>query len=156
PGLPGRLQPAQHHRQHPLRRRPDRELPALPRRRGRAPQLRALRAADEPAVPPPAQRQAAVRHPARRSLRAERGVARGGAPDGGRRAVSRPQILMVGPTLAAKGGMASVVEEYRRAGLFERWGIRYVATTEEGSRAEKLAAAARAWSTIAGTLLRDR
>ena len=52
------------------------------------------------------------------------------------RAPSR--VVMIGTSFATRGGVASVVDGYRRAGLFERWPIDYVATHRDGNALEKL------------------
>jgi glycosyltransferase involved in cell wall biosynthesis len=44
-----------------------------------------------------------------------------------------PLILMVGPSITARGGVASVCAEYERFGIFERLRIRYLGTFERGS-----------------------
>ena len=49
-----------------------------------------------------------------------------------------PQIVMLGPSLSGKGGIASVVNIYRRTGFFERWGVTYLATHVDGSPARKI------------------
>lgn len=53
-------------------------------------------------------------------------------------AIKRPRLIMLGPDLSAKGGMASVANVYREGGLFERWGIRYISTFEEAGSVRKL------------------
>ncbi|HMM54778.1 MAG TPA: glycosyltransferase family 4 protein [Candidatus Desulfobacillus sp.] len=57
----------------------------------------------------------------------------------------KPTILMVGTALEAKGGIASVVDVLKQAGLFERCGIEYVVSHRDGSAAVKLLAALRGW-----------
>lgn len=52
------------------------------------------------------------------------------------RAPSR--VVMIGTSFATRGGVASVVDGYRQAGLFERWPIEYVATHRDGNALEKL------------------
>lgn len=47
-------------------------------------------------------------------------------------------VVMIGTSFGTRGGVASVVEGYRRAGLFERWPIDYVATHRDGNALEKL------------------
>ena len=63
--------------------------------------------------------------------------------------MKHPQLLMVGPDFRAKGGIASVAEAYRQSGIFERWGIEYVATSAAGTRFQKLGLGARSWLTVA-------
>lgn len=57
------------------------------------------------------------------------------------RAPSR--IVMVGTSLATRGGISAVVRGYRNAGLFARWPIDYVESHCDGSRAAKFAQAIR-------------
>ena len=64
-------------------------------------------------------------------------------------------IVMLGTAMETHGGIASVVRSWRAAGLFERWPIRYVATHCDGSALAKLAAALRAFATVAGLMLRN-
>ena len=45
---------------------------------------------------------------------------------------------MVGTALSGKGGIAAVVSVWDQGGLFEREGVRYLATHAEGSRASKM------------------
>src|SRR5260221_177115 len=51
------------------------------------------------------------------------------------------RVVMVGTSFETRGGVASVVNAYRAAGLFGRWPIDYVATHCDGSRLAKLACA---------------
>lgn len=65
---------------------------------------------------------------------------------------------MKGPSVvvlctAARGGMRSVVEGYREAGLFERYRVRWLATHEEGPLARRLGVAARAYLALWRMLL---
>jgi glycosyltransferase involved in cell wall biosynthesis len=56
---------------------------------------------------------------------------------------------MVGTALEGKGGVAAVVSVLRRNGLFEREGVRYVATHCEGSKAVKAKGALSGfWNTV--------
>ena len=48
-----------------------------------------------------------------------------------------PRVLMIGTALTGKGGIAAVVSVLDQDGLFEREGVRYLATHAEGSRASK-------------------
>jgi glycosyltransferase involved in cell wall biosynthesis len=60
-----------------------------------------------------------------------------------------PRILMVGTALEGRGGVAAVVSVLRRQGLFEREGVRYLATHGEGGRGAKaLGALAGLWRTV--------
>jgi glycosyltransferase involved in cell wall biosynthesis len=71
-------------------------------------------------------------------------------PPGGRLTV------MLGPALSCRGGIASVCASYRDGGLFERLGVRYLSTFEQGSPARKLVAAASALLRFTGLLLTRR
>jgi glycosyltransferase involved in cell wall biosynthesis len=71
-------------------------------------------------------------------------------PPGGRATV------MLGPGLACRGGIASVCASYRDGGLFERLGVRYLSTFEQGSAARKMAAAASALLRFTGLLFTRR
>lgn len=51
------------------------------------------------------------------------------------RAPSR--VVMLGTSFETRGGVASVLETYRDAGLFERWPVDYVATHRDGTKLEK-------------------
>jgi glycosyltransferase involved in cell wall biosynthesis len=56
---------------------------------------------------------------------------------------------MVGTALEGKGGVAAVVSVLRQHGLFEREGVRYVATHREGSKAVKARGAVSGfWQTL--------
>ncbi len=46
----------------------------------------------------------------------------------------RKKIVMIGPSINAMGGIASVVSGYMEAGLFSKWGIIYLNTHSEGSK----------------------
>jgi len=63
---------------------------------------------------------------------------------------------MIGPSYASQGGMASVVNSFRTAGLFERWPIIYLHTHVEGGKLAKLRVAIVAWLRFTGLLLRGR
>lgn len=57
----------------------------------------------------------------------------------------RPKtIVMIGTHFDTMGGISSVVNVYRAAGLFDRWPIRYIATHCDGGRVAKLAIAVKA------------
>jgi glycosyltransferase involved in cell wall biosynthesis len=51
---------------------------------------------------------------------------------------------MIGTDVRTRGGISSVVAAWRAGGLFERWPVEYVTTHRAGTRARKLATAARA------------
>jgi glycosyltransferase involved in cell wall biosynthesis len=71
-------------------------------------------------------------------------------PPGGRLTV------MLGPGLGCRGGISSVCASYRDGGLFERLGVRYLSTFEQGSAARKMAAAASALLRFTSLLLTRR
>ena len=50
-------------------------------------------------------------------------------------------IVMVGPSLNSRGGIASVICSYKSAGLFKKWPILYLNSHIEGSKRKKLLAA---------------
>lgn len=54
------------------------------------------------------------------------------------------RIAMLGTAYDTKGGISSVVNVYREAGLFERWPIEYIATHRDGSKLQKILQAAKA------------
>ncbi|MFC0250854.1 glycosyltransferase family 4 protein [Massilia consociata] len=58
-------------------------------------------------------------------------------------AAHAPRVLMLGTAPAGRGGVATVVSLLQQDGLFEREGVCYVPTHTEGSRADKLRAAAK-------------
>ena len=47
-------------------------------------------------------------------------------------------VVMLGTSFETRGGIASVLQTYRAAGLFDRWPVDFVATHRDGSRLEKL------------------
>jgi glycosyltransferase involved in cell wall biosynthesis len=47
-------------------------------------------------------------------------------------------VVMVGTSFETRGGIASVLQTYRAAGLFDRWPVDFVATHRDGSRALRL------------------
>lgn len=65
-------------------------------------------------------------------------------------------IVMVGPSLRSRGGIASVVCAYEHAGLFSNWPIVYLNSHVEGSKGKKLLAAFTALKTFAGLLVLRR
>ena len=48
------------------------------------------------------------------------------------------RIVMLGTAFDTMGGISSVVNVYRAAGLFERWPVTYIATHRDGSKFAKL------------------
>lgn len=65
-------------------------------------------------------------------------------------------IVMLGTSAEANGGIASVIDVYRRHGLFERHNMRCLATHCSGSARQKIRLFAQAWFSYAGMLLRGR
>lgn len=51
---------------------------------------------------------------------------------------TRKRIVMIGSSPEAMGGIASVVDVYRKAGLFSRWPVTYLATHCDGTAFMKL------------------
>ena len=64
------------------------------------------------------------------------------------------RILMLGPDPSSPGGIASVINLYRAAGLFDRWPIQYVPTTTARSGLQKAAMFLRALRQVLVLLLR--
>jgi glycosyltransferase involved in cell wall biosynthesis len=65
-------------------------------------------------------------------------------------------IVMLGTSLATKGGIASVVQVYVDTGLFQRFPVRYIATHRDGGAAAKLDAMVRAYLSLLWMLLRGK
>jgi len=70
--------------------------------------------------------------------------------------MSATRILMVGTSLDAPGGVAAVLRTWREAGLFERAGVRYVATNDGAGPAAKALSALRAWLACAAAMVSGR
>ena len=66
---------------------------------------------------------------------------------------SEKAIVMLGTSFDTMGGISAVFNEYRRAGLFERFPILYLATHADGDMLGKLRMCASAWARHAGMLL---
>jgi glycosyltransferase involved in cell wall biosynthesis len=69
---------------------------------------------------------------------------------------SAAPVLMIGPGLGCRGGISSVCASYRDGGLFQRLGVRYLSTFEQGSALRKLVVAASALARFTGLLLARR
>jgi glycosyltransferase involved in cell wall biosynthesis len=67
-----------------------------------------------------------------------------------------PRVLMLGTALGGQGGIATVVGLLRQHGLFEREGVRYVATHVEGTRAAKAGAALSGFGQVLAMLFSQR
>jgi glycosyltransferase involved in cell wall biosynthesis len=65
-------------------------------------------------------------------------------------------IVMLGTAFETKGGISSVVNVYRRAGLFERFSIIYLSTHTDGSALEKMRLCAAAWLRYMALLMRGK
>jgi glycosyltransferase involved in cell wall biosynthesis len=65
-------------------------------------------------------------------------------------------IVMVGPSMKSKGGIASVACTYEAAGLFSNWPVLYLNSHVEGSKVQKLLAALSALKTFVILLLFGR
>ncbi len=67
-------------------------------------------------------------------------------------------IVMLGihPKSKEKGGISTVVDVYREAGLFSRWPIHYIGTVMSGSALQKVRVCAAALAEFAGLLVRGR
>jgi glycosyltransferase involved in cell wall biosynthesis len=63
------------------------------------------------------------------------------------------KIVMIGTHFSTMGGISSVVNVYRAAGLFERYPIRYLATHRDGSGLKKLRVAVSALLSFLGLLV---
>lgn len=63
------------------------------------------------------------------------------------------QIIMIGTSLSTMGGISAVVNVYKDAGLFRRWGIRYLASHTDGSALKKITWAMRAFGNFFFLLL---
>ena len=48
------------------------------------------------------------------------------------------RIVMLGAAPETRGSIASVVDTYRRSGLFDRWAIDYIATHGDGAPIERV------------------
>ncbi|AVR95985.1 hypothetical protein C9I28_09755 [Pseudoduganella armeniaca] len=66
------------------------------------------------------------------------------------------QVVMMGTSRATKGGIASVVQVYDDAGLFQRFPIHYIETHRDGGALTKLRMMARAYLALLCILLRGR
>jgi glycosyltransferase involved in cell wall biosynthesis len=67
-----------------------------------------------------------------------------------------PRVLMIGTAPDGRGGVASVVEVLRHAGLFERESVRYLCSHREGSAGAKLRVATDAFWHTCLACLRER
>jgi glycosyltransferase involved in cell wall biosynthesis len=63
---------------------------------------------------------------------------------------------MIGTDPNAKGGIATVVDKYRRRGLFDKWNVIYLTTHMQGSVAKKLLTALGSYRRMIGLLLVGR
>jgi glycosyltransferase involved in cell wall biosynthesis len=65
-------------------------------------------------------------------------------------------VVMIGTSFQTRGGIASVLQTYRAAGLFDRWPVDFVATHRDGSKLEKFVKAIHAFAAFFSLLLRHR
>jgi glycosyltransferase involved in cell wall biosynthesis len=65
-------------------------------------------------------------------------------------------IVMLGTAFETKGGISSVVNVYRQAGLFERFPVIYLATHTDGRALEKMRVCAVAWLRYIALLVRGK
>lgn len=65
-------------------------------------------------------------------------------------------IVMVGTSLQTKGGISAVVNVYKQAGFFDRWGIVYISSHVDGSYAVKVWMAVRGMTRYVWYLVRGR
>lgn len=65
-------------------------------------------------------------------------------------------IVMVGPSLKSRGGIASVICGYESAGLLKKWPIVYLNSHVEGTKGKKLLAAFKALRIFVGLLILRR
>ena len=48
------------------------------------------------------------------------------------------RIVMIGPSIASKGGIASVIANYQDSGLFDKFSIEYLSTHQESGKIFKI------------------
>ena len=65
-------------------------------------------------------------------------------------------VVMLGTSFQTRGGIASVLQTYKAAGLFDRWPVDFVATHRDGSKLEKLLKAIDGFVVFFALLLRYR
>jgi glycosyltransferase involved in cell wall biosynthesis len=65
-------------------------------------------------------------------------------------------VVMLGTSFQTRGGIASVLQTYRAAGLFDRWPVDFVATHRDGSKLLKLLKAFQAFAAFFALLFRHR
>jgi glycosyltransferase involved in cell wall biosynthesis len=63
------------------------------------------------------------------------------------------QVIMIGPSMTARGGVASVIKIYAQAGLFDTWPVRFLVSASEGSKIVKVKTAITALAQFAAMLL---
>ena len=63
-------------------------------------------------------------------------------------------VVMIGTSFQTRGGIASVLQTYRSAGLFDRWPVDFVATHRDGSKLAKLLKAINAFAVFFALLFR--
>lgn len=65
-------------------------------------------------------------------------------------------IVMIGPDISARGGIASVIASYKASGFFEKWPILFLPTHQDGSKLTKLRRAISALSYFIFLLFKKR
>src|SRR5438094_70180 len=65
-------------------------------------------------------------------------------------------IAMIGAAPDPRGGIAAVVDAYRTHGLFNRWPVQYIATSRDGTLAEKALLVGEAIRDFAALLAQQR
>jgi glycosyltransferase involved in cell wall biosynthesis len=70
--------------------------------------------------------------------------------------VKQPLVVMLGTSLESPGGMTAVVHTLRKAGLFAKFDVKYVATYEGKGALRQMRVAGRAAATLLGLLLQSQ
>jgi glycosyltransferase involved in cell wall biosynthesis len=70
--------------------------------------------------------------------------------------VDTKKVVMIGTSYDSKGGIASVVNAYRAAGLFDRWGIVYLPTHCDKDNLHKFLVVIKSYAVFTGLLARGQ
>lgn len=70
--------------------------------------------------------------------------------------MNKKRIVMLGPARVAKGGMATVINNYEKAGLLKKWGVIFLVTHAEGNTVEKVFVALHALCRFIALLITGR
>jgi len=62
-------------------------------------------------------------------------------------------IVMIGPSITSKGGIASVLSNYKKAGFFNQFNVKYLSTHIEGNKISKLWLALSMWCYLCWLLI---